>query len=113
MDRLLISKSEGRNFMRMLIRYGALTLLMAASVGALAADVKENWEKECAKCHGADGKGQTRMGRQSGAKDYTDPKVQAELDDTKAVARIKEGLKESGKEKMKPYADKFSENEIK
>lgn len=53
------------------------------------------------------------MGRQSGAKDYTDPKVQAEMDDAKAVQRIKEGLKEGAKEKMKPYADKFSDEEIK
>src|ERR1043166_2360958 len=99
--------------MRMLIQYSALTLLMAASVGALAADVKENWDKECAKCHGADGKGQTRMGRQSGARDYTDAKVQAELDDAKAARQIKEGLKDkSGKEKMKAY-DQFSDDEVK
>ena len=53
------------------------------------------------------------MGRQSGAKDYTDPKVQAEMDDAKAIQRIKDGMKEGGKEKMKPYGDKFSEDEIK
>jgi mono/diheme cytochrome c family protein len=89
----------------------ALTLLGTSSL--LAADAKDNYTKECAKCHGADGKGQTKMGKQSGAKDYTDPKVQAEMDDAKAVARVKEGLKEGGKEKMKAYADKFSEDDIK
>jgi cytochrome c553 len=91
----------------------ALTLILLARASALAADAKTNWDKECAKCHGMDGKGQTKMGRQSGAKDYTDPKVQAEMDDAKAVTRIKEGLKENGKEKMKGYADKFSDDEIK
>jgi len=85
-------------------------VLGAGSV--VAAEVKENWDKECAKCHGADGKGQTRMGRQSGAKDYTDPKVQAEMDDAKAAKTIKEGIKEGGKEKMKPY-DKLTDDEIK
>jgi cytochrome c553 len=99
--------------MKTLIKYSALALLLAGVPSLLAADVKENWDKECAKCHGADGKGQTRMGRQSGAKDYTDPKVQAELDDAKAIKQIKEGMKENGKEKMKPYGDKFSDEEIK
>ena len=99
--------------MKTLIKCGALAVVLLGGISVMAADVKENWDKECAKCHGADGKGQTRMGRQSGAKDYTDPKVQAEMDDAKAVVRIKEGLKENGKEKMKPYADKFSEDEMK
>ena len=99
--------------MRTIIKCGALAIVLLGGMSVMAADVKENWEKECTKCHGADGKGQTRMGRQSGAKDYTDPKVQAEMDDAKAVVRIKEGLKENGKEKMKPYADKFSEDEMK
>ena len=99
--------------MRTLIKCGALAVVLLGGMSVMAADDKENWDKECAKCHGQDGRGQTKMGRQSGAKDYTDPKVQAEMDDAKAIARIKEGLKENGKEKMKPYADKFSEDEMK
>jgi cytochrome c553 len=99
--------------MKTLIKISAAAVILIAAVAINAADAKENWEKECAKCHGADGRGQTRMGRQAGAKDYTDPKVQADMDDAKAVVRIKEGLKENGKEKMKPYADKFSEDEMK
>ena len=88
--------------------------LLAAFAGrSLAADVKENWEKNCQKCHGADGKGQTKMGRQSGVKDYTDPKVQDELKDEKAVKIIKEGIVENGKKKMDPYAEKLSDDEIK
>jgi mono/diheme cytochrome c family protein len=102
-----------QNVMRTEIQRATLAILLAGAPVGFAADVKENWDKECAKCHGADGKGQTRMGRQSGAKDYTDPKVQAEMDDAKAAARIKEGLKEGTKEKMKPYGDKFSAEEIK
>jgi cytochrome c553 len=102
-----------RNFMKLTIKIGTLALALLGGAGLLAADAKTNWDKECAKCHGMDGKGQTKMGRQSGAKDYTDPKVQADLDDAKAVTRIKEGLKENGKEKMKGYADKFSDAEIK
>lgn len=77
-----------------------------------AADINAIYQKECQKCHGADGKGNTRMGKQSGAKDYTDPKVQAELKDDKAIKVIKEGIKEGGKEKMKPYTT-LTDEEIK
>ena len=63
--------------------------------------------------HGPDGRGQTKMGKQSGAKDYTDPKIQAEFDDAKAHKSIKEGQKVNGKEAMKPFGDKLSDDEIK
>jgi len=99
--------------MKTTLKYAALAVALFGAANILAADVKTNWEKECAKCHGADGKGQTRMGRQSGAKDYTDPKVQAELDDAKATKQIKEGMKENGKEKMKAYGGQLSDDEIK
>ena len=99
--------------MRTLIKAGTLAVALFSSLTLFGADAKVNYDKECSKCHGPDGKGQTRMGRQSGAKDYTDPKVQSELDDAKALKNIKEGIKEGAKEKMKPYADKFSDDEIK
>ena len=94
------------------------TILIAAlfitwTCNSLAADAKENWEKHCQKCHGPDGKGQTKMGRQSGVKDYTDPKVQAELKDENAIKIIKEGIVEKGKKKMDPYGEKLSDEEIK
>ena len=87
--------------------------LLAFTGAAMAAEVKVNWEKHCLKCHGADGKGQTKMGRQSGAKDYTDPKVQAELKDENALKIIKEGIVEKDKKKMDPYKDKLTDEEIK
>jgi len=88
--------------------------LLLTTAGLLkAAEAKENWTKHCAKCHGEDGKGQTRMGKQAGAKDYTDAKVQAEIKDDNAVKVIKEGLTESGKKKMDPYKEKLTDDEIK
>ena len=91
-----------------------ITGLLLATGGLLrAADAKENWTKLCAKCHGEDGKGQTRMGKQAGAKDYTDAKVQAGIKDEDAVRIIKEGLTQDGKKKMDPYKDKLSDEEIK
>ena len=90
-----------------------LIFFVVAAASISAAEAKENWEKHCQKCHGADGKGQTKMGRQSGVKDYTDSKVQAELKDENAIKIIKEGIVEKGKKKMDPYGDKLSDDEIK
>ena len=68
-----------------------------------AADAAALYEKNCAKCHGADGKGETKMGKKVGARDLTDAKVQAELKDEQAFKAIKEGLKDKeGKLQMKP-----------
>ncbi len=80
---------------------------------AKAADAKESFEKQCASCHGKDGKGQTRQGRQAGVKDYTDAKVQEEMKDDKALETVKAGIKEGAKERMKPYKDKLTDEEIK
>jgi cytochrome c553 len=74
----------------------------AATSLALAQDAKATYEKECAKCHGSDGKGETKMGKKLGAKDYTSAKVQEEMKDDKALKAMKEGLKEGEKTLMKP-----------
>ena len=90
-----------------------LTTIVAAALSAYAADAKANYEKDCAKCHGADGKGQTKMGQKLGAKDYTDAKVQAELKDDAAFKAIKEGFKDKdGKSLMKP-SEGLSDGDIK
>jgi cytochrome c553 len=91
----------------------SLAILAAAGLSVRAADAKMNYEKDCAKCHGPDGKGDTKMGKKSGAKDYTDPKVQAEMKDAAAFKAIKEGLKDKeGKVVMKP-SEGYSDEEIK
>ena len=79
-------------------------VLAAATVASnsFAADAKAAYEKDCAKCHGTDGKGDTKMGKRLGARDYTDAKVQADLKDADAIKAIKEGFKDKdGKEVMK------------
>jgi cytochrome c553 len=88
-------------------------LAVAAALTVRAADAKENWDTLCAKCHGAEGKGDTKMGQKLGCKDLTDAKVQAELKDDKAAKAIKEGLKSADdKTLMKPF-DQLSDDEIK
>ena len=53
------------------------------------------------------------MGKKLGVKDYRDAKVQGEFTDAKATQLIKDGVAEGGKEKMKPFKDKLSDEEIK
>jgi cytochrome c553 len=88
-------------------------MALAASTAALsAADADGTWEKSCQKCHGADGKGETKMGSKVGVKDMTDAKYQAEFTDEKAFKAIKEGIKEDDKTKMKA-AEGLSDDDIK
>jgi len=85
----------------------------AASLVASAAEPKDLWTASCAKCHGADGKGQTKMGQKLGAKDYTDAAVQSALTDDAATKAIKEGYTDKdGKAVMKP-AQGLSDADIK
>lgn len=89
-------------------------VVFAASFGlARAADVKENWDKNCAKCHGPDGKGDTKMGKKLNIKDYTDAKVQAGFKDEEAVKAIKEGLKSKDDTVLMKAAEGLSDDEIK
>lgn len=84
----------------------ALTVALGSVIAASAADGKALWDKECAKCHGADGKGDTKMGKKLKIKDLTDAKVQGEFTDEAACKAIKEGLKDQGgKVQMKPVKD--------
>ena len=80
-----------------------VTAIALSISSARAADVKELYEKQCVKCHGADGKGDTKMGKKVGVKDLTDAKVQAEFTDEQAFKTIKEGKKDKeDKVLMKP-----------
>jgi cytochrome c553 len=91
----------------------ATLLSLAAVLNVRAADAKANYDSLCAKCHGEDGKGQTKMGQKLGVKDLTDAKVQADLKDDAAFKAIKEGKKDAdGKTLMKPF-DTLSDDEIK
>ena len=90
-----------------------IAALALAAFSAPAGDAAALYQQNCAKCHGADGKGDTRIGKKLGVKDYTDPKVQAALKDEAAVKAIKEGLKDKdGNTLMKP-AEGMSDDDIK
>ncbi|HEU5069987.1 MAG TPA: cytochrome c [Verrucomicrobiae bacterium] len=82
----------------------------AAILSAKAADGGEVYAKNCAKCHGEDGKGQTKMGEKLGCKDYTKEAIKVE----EGVKAVKEGLKDKeGKTQMKAFGESLSDEEIK
>ncbi len=74
--------------------------ILAATLNASAADGAAIYAKECAKCHGADGKGATTMGKKLKCKDLT--VEAAKLGEAKIVAAITDGVKEGDKVVMKP-----------
>jgi cytochrome c551/c552 len=83
----------------------ALMILGTASVLS-AAEPQATWDEHCAKCHGADGKGETKMGKKLSIHDFTDAKTQAEFTDEQAFDAMKKGITDkNGKTTMKPIED--------
>ena len=92
----------------------AVAVGLAAAGSARAADVKESWTTHCAKCHGEDGKGDTKMGKKAGAKDLTNPKSLEGKTDDQLFKSIKGGIKDGDKTLMKAYGEEgLSDDEIK
>lgn len=83
--------------------YIIVALLAGAAFIARGADAKANWGEHCAKCHGDDGKGDTKQGKKLSIASLADPKVQAKFTDADAFKSMKEGVKDDkGKTRMKP-----------
>ena len=81
--------------------------LVLAATSAFAATAQENWDKSCKLCHGADGSGQTNVGKKMHLLDYTKAEDQAKFTDAEATEVIM-----NGKEKMKPFKEKLSAEEV-
>ena len=78
------------------------------STGAAAPfDGDAIYSQNCSKCHGDDGRAQTKKGRQLRATDFTDPKWQRGITDTKAVRIIT-----NGHEEMPAFKDTLSVDQI-
>ena len=90
-----------------------ISLVVAPTFAARAADAKANWANNCVQCHGAAGKGDTKMGKMLNAADLTDPKKQSSFTDAQAAAAIKDGIKQNGKTTMKAFGGKLTDDEIK
>ena len=78
----------------------AATVFLSTGLNVRAADGSAIFSKECSKCHGADGKGDTKMGKKLKIKDLT---VEVgKLSDDKIASAVKDGVKEGDKLRMKP-----------
>ena len=72
---------------------------------ALAEDSKTTYETKCAKCHGVEGKGDTKMGQKLNVKDMSLSKNWEGITDEKAAKAIKEGIRKDDKTMMKANDD--------
>lgn len=92
----------------------SVALLLAGGVSIRAADAKVTFNKDCAKCHGQDGKGKTKMGEKLGIVDFTDDKKQNDMKDDTMMKAIKEGVKKKDSDAtlMKAFSD-LSDDEAK
>lgn len=96
-----------------LIRIVTLTALISMPLISSASTGEDLWIKNCKKCHGEDGKGDTAMGKKFEIRDYTDASVQAGMTDEAIKTAIVEGVKnEDGKKVMLAFGNKFSEEEV-
>ena len=74
---------------------------------AAPADAATIYNRQCASCHGRDGRGRTRRGRQTHARDMTDASWQDDVSDERLFNSIS-----NGRNKMPAFRKKISENDI-
>jgi mono/diheme cytochrome c family protein len=91
----------------------SIAAVALAAWSASAADGKALYDQSCAKCHGADGKGDTKMGQKLGVKDYSTAAVQDALKDDAAVKAIKEGVKDKDGKSLMKGTDGISDEDAK
>ena len=85
----------------------AISFAMTVTVPAPAQDAGALYKSKCAMCHGADGKGDTPVGKKMGVHDFAAPEVKAmsDADLTQIITK--------GKNKMPAYAGKLKDSEVK
>jgi mono/diheme cytochrome c family protein len=90
--------------------FGSLVISRARSgepVTAAPRSADELYSKNCASCHGRDGRSKTLKGKLNHARNLSDPEWQNRVSDERIFNSIM-----NGKGKMPPYAKKLSEQEI-
>ena len=89
----------------MKIGFAVLAFAMVFSTWSLA-DGGADFKAKCAMCHGADGKGDTAMGKKFGLKDLGSAEVQ-KMSDADLTGTIT-----NGKDKMPAYKGKLTDAQI-
>jgi cytochrome c553 len=98
--------------MKKLLATAVVGTVLLTATSVFATEAKENWDQLCAKCHGTDGAGKTKMGQKLKVKDYTDTKVQAEFTDEQLAKVTLEGSTKDGKELMKGFKEELSPADV-
>jgi mono/diheme cytochrome c family protein len=84
------------------------TVLSAGNTNeAAAADAGTIYSRQCVSCHGRDGRGRTRKGRRTHARDMTNASWQDDVSDERLFNSIS-----NGRGKMPAFRKKISENDI-
>lgn len=104
--------TENKRIMKNLFMLSVAAMALA-TLSARAGDAKAIYTDTCLKCHGADGKGDTKMGQRLGVKDYSTAAVQDALKDDVAFKSIKEGLKDKDGKNLMKASDGIADEDIK
>jgi cytochrome c6 len=91
---------------------GVMLMMLALSLAiwskqAAADDAAPTYKAKCAACHGADGKGETAMGKKFGLRDLASPEVQKLSDDELNT------IIADGKDKMPSYKKSLKPEQVK
>jgi cytochrome c oxidase cbb3-type subunit 3 len=97
--------TSGFGLTRSLVAASLLVSSLAFHAAVAAADGAAIFTKNCAACHGTDGKGSSALGTPN----FTDPKWQSSIKDTEIRETIKNGKKGTA---MVGFADRFKDEEI-
>lgn len=91
-----------------------LALVLIASSFTNAAEPPATWTQHCVRCHGENGKGETKMGRKLKIRDLTLEKTQRRLTDAEVTELIATGYKDNaGEERMPAFGEKLTLEERK
>jgi mono/diheme cytochrome c family protein len=82
-------------------------LVAGVALPAQAEDVGALYKAKCASCHGADGKGDTAMGKKFAVRSFSGPEV-AKMKDAELIE-----ITTKGKDKMPAYENKLTADQIK
>ncbi len=99
---LKMKTSLQRAFLVVVVAVGTLW-----SMTLVAEDAASLFKAKCAACHGADGKGETPVGKKLGLRDFSSPEVQ-KMSDAELTTIIADG-----KEKMPGYKKSLKPEQIK
>jgi len=86
---------------------GAVLTAVLVVTGSAQTDAAALYKTKCQVCHGADGKGDTPMGKKLGAKDFHAPEA-AKMPDAELF-----DITKKGKNKMPAYGTKLTDDQIK